>query len=233
MLNQHYQRVRELEKETALLLRSVKSVPTSELSNHPEWAERLESIRQELHSGSFFTVLVEAMTKGSLRQCWQEAHALLCEHGFHDHFHPDEEVSSEEFESTPPQSQSLPTPPAGVASEQLVAYLAELRKWLEAELTDLFDPLPEELQERLLPVGDRYHCPDFRQAVVVFELLQSIQGFAARWDRLRKGLASRWTTDTVLAIRFAAVEDILTSYEELISPSADDKVTRSGLVLFV
>ena len=233
MLNQQYQRVKELEKEVSLLAKKVKSVPTSELLNHPEWAEQLESLRQELHDSSFFAVLVEAMTKGSLRQCWQEAHALLCAHGFHDQFHPEDHDSPEEFEQTPPQSQPLPTPPAGVASEQLVAYLAELRQWLQAELSDLFDPIPAELQERLLPVGNRYHCPDFRQAVVVFDLLQSIQGFAARWDRLRTVAASRSTNDSVLAMRFAIVEDILTSYEELISPSADDRVTRSGLVLFV
>lgn len=230
MLDQRYQRVKELEAEVAELLRKVTSVPTSELSSHPEWAEQLEAAHQELSGSHHFAVLVESITKGRIRECWQQAHALLCENGFHDMFHAPGQSDDDELIDVPPQGQPLPTPPAGIASEQLVPYLSELRAWLKAELLDLFDEIPEDLQERLLPVGNRYHCPDFQQATVVFDLLRSIQSFANRWDRLRTAAASKWTTDAVLTMRFASVEDILTSYEELISPSADDKVTRSGLL---
>lgn len=230
MLDQQYQRVKDLETEVSELLKKVTSVPTSELLNHPEWADQLEAMHQELNSSHQFAVLVESITKGRIRDCWQQAHVLLCEHGYRDVFHATGEPDEADLVDAPPQGQPLPTPPAGIASEQLVPYLAELREWIKAELLDLFDAIPEDLQERLLPVGNRYHCPDFKQAMVVFGLLKSIQGFSSRWDRLRTAAAANWTTDYVLTMRFATVEDILTSYEELISPSADDKVARSGLV---
>lgn len=123
----------------------------------------------------------------------------------------------------------MPRPALFVTPETVVAFMRELRPWLQETAFDLFEDTPPAYLD-LAPRPDRYTIADHHQVRNLAQWFSDAHDIAARWDQLVNNEGPEWSSDRVGLQRLQLLERAKAIYVAISNPAVNEEHAHRGFL---